>query len=129
MRAPITSGDYSLQVPVNLAYALRALRHDRGEENVAICMAAFDDAPPFIKRDIIYLMHNWGADFFLSDKRRQWTNQHPWVQRALLVTSYALGDEGKHWRDKIKSQLGKFDLIARDWMAERVQSHQAEIPI
>jgi hypothetical protein len=129
IRASIASADYYLQVPVNLAYALRALRHDRGEENIAICMAAFDDAPPFIKRDIVYLMHNWGADFFLSDKRRQWTAQHPWVQRALLVTSYALGDEGSHWRTKVKQQLGHFDVIARDWMAARVESGQREVPI
>lgn len=129
IRASIARGDYYLQVPVNLAYALRALRYDRSEETVAICTAAFDHAPPFIKRDIVYLMHNWGADFFLSDMRRQWSSQHRWVQRALLVTSYALGDEGSHWRSKVKHQLGTFDQIARDWMANRVQIGQKEVPI
>ena len=38
-----------MHVPVNLAYALRVLRHDRAEENVALCMELFDSAPAFIK--------------------------------------------------------------------------------
>jgi hypothetical protein len=89
----------------------------------------FDQAPAFIKRDIVYLMYNWGADFFISDKRWQWSAQHRWVQRALLITSYALGDEGRHWRRQVRERLTPFDVIAQKWMAARVQAGNRTIPL
>jgi hypothetical protein len=129
LRAAIHNGDYYLLVPVNRAYALRALRHDRSEENISLADELFDSAEPFIQRDIVYLMHGWSADHWLSDKRRQWNTQHPWVKRALLLASFALGDEGSHWRRAIKSQIRGFDRIALDWMRARVQAKHRDIPI
>lgn len=120
LRRRIREEEYYLTVPVNLAYALRVLRHENVEENVALAAQLFPVSPPFIQRDIVYLMYGWGEADWISDKRRQWASQHSWVQRAILLASYSLGNEGSHWRRRLS--LRGFDIIARDWMAERMQS-------
>lgn len=129
IRRSIRANDYYITVPVNLSYALRVLKHERSEENVTLASALFDQAPGFIKRDIVYLMDHWDADYHLSDWRRQWTNQHPWVKRALVLTSYSLGDEGKHWRKPLRDVLPSFDVFCRDWMADRVQQGKRKMPL
>lgn len=127
LRRRITDEEYFLTVPINLAYALRVLRHENTEENVVLAADLFSNSPPFVQRDIVYLMYGWGVTDWISDQRRQWSNQHPWVQRAIVLASYSLGDEGSHWRSRIT--LKGFDLVARDWMARRVQAGQTEIPV
>jgi Reverse transcriptase (RNA-dependent DNA polymerase) len=129
IRHSIREHDYFLNVPVNLAYALRVLRTDRSEENVTMATNLFDGVPMFIKRDIVYLMDYWDADYWLSDLRRQWANQHPWVKRALLLTSYSLGDEGRHWRGDVDDQLPAFDVVCRDWMRDRINNNQRKVPL
>jgi Reverse transcriptase (RNA-dependent DNA polymerase) len=127
LRRRILNEEYFLTVPVNLAYALRVLKHENSEENIALAANLFSASPPFIQRDIVYMMYGWGVMDWIADKRRQWSNQHLWVQRAIVLASYGLGDEGSHWRRRVS--LHGFELVARDWMADRVQSGQTEIPV
>ncbi len=127
IRRRLRDEEYFLTVPINLAYALRVLRHEGTEDNVILAAELFSDSPPFVQRDIVYLMYGWGVSDWISDQRRQWSTQHPWVQRALVLASYSLGDEGSHWRSRLT--LKGFDLVARNWMAQRVQAGQTEIPI
>lgn len=129
IRRRIEAQDYWVMVPINLSYALRILQHDHAEENVALCTSLFDRSPAFIQRDIVYLMHKWGADYWLSDKRRQWSTQHLWVKRAILMASYSLGDEGSHWRRSVSDQTRGFDAVAKDWMASRVSANQKDLPL
>jgi len=129
IRRRIEAEYYWMMIPINLAYALRVLWHDHSEENITLCTRLFESAPAFIQRDIVYLMHRWGADYWLSDKRRQWVTQHAWVKRALLLASYSLGDEGAHWRRSIGEQVYGFDALAKDWFATRVQSNQMDLPL
>jgi hypothetical protein len=129
IRRRIQDEYYWITVPINLSYALRVLQHDRAEENIALCTTLFDSSPPFIQRDIVYLMHHWGADFWLSDKRRQWVGQHSWVKRALMLASFSLGDEGSHWRRSVGNQFGSFDIIANSWMSDRRKANQSDLPL
>lgn len=128
IRRTISTKQYWVMVPVNLAYALRILRHDRSEENITLCAGLYGSVPPFIQRDIVYLMYGWQAHHWLSDLRRQWIKQHAWVQRALLLASYALGDEGNHWRKSVSGGLNGLDEVARQWMEQRVRDGRRELP-
>lgn len=56
IRRRIQYEEYWIMVPVNLAYALRVLQHESSEENVQLCTQLYRHVPPFIQRDIVYLM-------------------------------------------------------------------------
>jgi hypothetical protein len=127
LRRRITDGAYFMRLPINQAYALRVLRHEQDEENYFLAARLFASAPPYLQRDIVIHMHNWKNAHWISEQRRQWSNQHPWVKRALVLSSYILQDEGSHWRRSLS--LNAFDTVARDWMASRVQQGKMEIPV
>ena len=114
---------------MNMAYAFRVLRHESHEENLALAREVYDSgrAPAFLQRDIVLHMHNWGSGAFVARERHRYNERHPWVRRAILMSSYLLGDEGSHWRKTLT--LSPFDTIARDWRTEKISANRQEIPL
>jgi hypothetical protein len=120
---------YYVSVPVNLGYAVRLLGQDPSDENQSLLAQLFERAPHFVQRDIVLIMARWKAMYWLSDQRTQFTRQHAWVKRAVVIASYVLADEGAHWRKQVAGQLSPFDSLVRDWMRDRVAAPGWEIPL
>jgi hypothetical protein len=125
----LRDGRYYVSVPVNLGYAVRLLSRDVSEENQALLTQRFDHAPHFVQRDIVLIMARWRATYWLSDLRNQFSRQHPWVQRALLIASYVLEDEGSHWRRRIAGRLSPFDALVNQWVTDRAVTPGWEVPL
>lgn len=49
-------------------------------------------------------------------------------KRALIIASYSLGDEGKHWRTHTKDTWSETDTLIRDWYANRLQKN-GKVPV
>lgn len=112
----IKDGFYLLRIELNLGYALRVIALRRSEEGETLLTALYDSqVANFVKRDIVIIMAQWRAEYWVSDKKHQFGRVHPWIRRALLVASYVLSDEGRHWRRAIKPGLSKFELTILDW--------------
>jgi hypothetical protein len=124
LRSLISSNSYITQVPTNLAYALRVLNADPAEET-EILMAALYKQPlnMMIKRDIILMMAHRGADHWISNCRKSYSTLTVWERRAMLISSYILEDEGKHWRDSIKSELNIFEKLILKWASNSKQKN------
>jgi reverse transcriptase-like protein len=120
---------YFMTVPVTLAYAVRLLGKTPSEENQAVLIQMYDDVPAFIQRDIVVIMSHWRAAFWLSDRRHHFGRMHPWVQRAFVMASYFLADEGRHWRKRVEDQLSPLDLLASQWTQENLNQGSWEIPL
>lgn len=131
LRERIRYRSYALQVPVNLSFALRVLAYDTSEETDSVLTQVYSDntTRPSIRRDVILAMARRNADYWVSDRLKYWRNAHPWEIRALIVASYMLGDEGRHWRTGIRDELGPVDMLVRDWAADRRNSNTWEIPL
>lgn len=124
LRALFDVKSYIVQVPANMAYSVRVLSEDRSDETeTTLGKLYLTQADMIIKRDVILAMAKRGADYWISDVRKRYATLSPWEKRALLVSSYILGDEGKHWRTKIKGALSPADLLVLNWAAERKQTH------
>jgi hypothetical protein len=119
LRELIQSDSYITQVRANLAFALRVLATDRTEETELLFAALFrKTSSMMIRRDLIMLMTHRRADYWLSNCRTSFATLTGWERRALLIASYTLGDEGKHWRDSIRDEQSPFDKLVMDWAAE-----------
>lgn len=129
IRNRIQDGSYYMNLPMNLAYAFRVLRHEQREENLVLANRIYDTAgtPPFLQRDLVLHMHNWGSSAFISTQRRRYQDKHPWVKRAILQSSFLLDDEGEYWRRGLT--LSDFDKIALEWRAEKLGEGRTEIPL
>ena len=88
----------------------------------------YDRRPsPILRRIIISAMGNWGCHYWLSDLKNRYGSLDEWEKRAVIVASYFLTDEGKHWRDHTKRTWNKTETMIRDWFCNRFQT-QKNVP-
>lgn len=119
IRQLIAKDSYITQVPSNLAFALRVIASDTSEETEVLLAAIYKrSSSMMIRRDIIILMAFRQADYWLSNCKTTFATLTGWERRALLVASFTLGDEGKHWRDAIKNDQSPFDKLVLKWTGE-----------
>lgn len=119
LRRLIQENSYITQVPANLAFALRVLAWDHSEETELLLAAIYKSSSSMmIKRDVILLMAFRNADYWLSNCRMAFSTLTGWEKRALLIASFTLGDEGKHWRDAVRDDQNSFDKLVLDWTAD-----------
>jgi hypothetical protein len=124
LRHLIECGSYITQVPANLAYAIRVLANDDSEETEILFASLYKDSSSMmIRRDLIVLMAFRKADYWLSNCRNSFATLNGWERRALLIASYTLGDEGKHWRNAIRNEQSAYDKLVLEWTSESKQKH------
>jgi hypothetical protein len=118
-----------LSVELNLSYFIHALSVRNTQKKEEILVDLFDhQSSSLIRRQIILIMANWKCYYWLSDIKQKYSGLSEWEKRAFIISSYILGDEGKHWRQNTKRTWSPMDTLVRDWFAERFQSNRT-IPI
>lgn len=119
-----------MAVELNRQYAVRLLSSKRSEETVSLFSRMYDATDnPLIRRDLLLAMARWHEWFWLSDKKATFRSMRPSERRAFIMASYALSEEGRHWRDHTKREFWPFELIVREWIAERKSRAGWEIPL
>ena len=130
VRKLVKERSHAMQIDLTLSYAIRLLSCSAGPENEETLNRVFKETNSIsIRRDIILAMAKWKAWYWLSDLRGNFRTLSPAERRAFIIASYALTDEGRHWRDHIRDELSPFELIVRAWAAEKVQIPGWSVPI
>lgn len=126
----LRENSYILQVHSNLAYAVRLLKYDMEMDADEILNTKYRAIESDItKRDILLVMARRGGHFWISDRKLHFSRISHWERRALIVASYILGDEGNHWRQSARKEFTPFEIIIRDWAAEKKQNAAWCVPI
>jgi hypothetical protein len=136
IRKLIEEKHYLTQVDLNLSYMVRVLAQRHSLENEQLLIKLFPGphgfstaTAPTVQRDIMLILARWQVAYWLSNQKNYVGSGQAWVKRAFLIASYVLGDEGDHWRKAARNGLGDFDLIVRDWAAEKAQIAGWVIPL
>jgi hypothetical protein len=137
IRKLIQERNYVAQVDLNLAFMIRVLSGRHSIENELLLIQLYRSPhgfgsgfAPYIQRDIMLILARWEVTYWLSDQKNYISTAHAWVQRAFIVASYVLGDEGKHWRNKSMPVMGEFEHLVRDWAASRRQQDSSwQVPV
>jgi len=119
-------GSHLLGTPINMAYAVRVLAHDSSlEGEQALAHIYENSSSKVVRRDVILAMAAREAHHWLSDRLRQYTAATVWERTALLVSSYVLGDEGRHWREHLADgHLHPLDPVMKTWVSEKVNQER-----
>lgn len=119
LRGLFSRNSYILKVDTNLAFAVQVLALENSEEATRILTSVYNNTDKeFIKRIIILGMMKNQSKFFLSNCIKRESSK-PGLRRVLIVSSYALNDEGKHWRTHMKKSWDEFEQMVALWAAER----------
>ena len=127
----IDSRSHVLRVELNLAYAVRLLscRYSPEAEAMLTKIYKLITSSPLLRRDIILAMAKWKNWYWLSDLRGSFRSLSPPERRAFIVASYALRDEGKHWRQHISSEFTPFEQLVQIWASEKVNQSGWSVPL
>lgn len=113
---------YLTKIEMNLNYIIQILSLRYSSEKETLLIHLFEnESNHLLKRQIIITMTNWNCHYWLVDIKNQFTTLTTWERRAVIYSSYFLGDEGKHWREHNKNIFSKEEILIRDWCATRKQ--------
>ena len=131
IRDLIVQQSHILLVPANLSYAIRILAYDRAEETDALLVDVYHrpKTSMTVKRDVLLAMSRRRVDYWLSEQLKQFSGLTAWEKRALIVASYTLGDEGRHWRGRVKNELELTDKEFMRWVGEKNNGQVWELPL
>ncbi|MFF5071451.1 RNA-directed DNA polymerase [Micromonospora olivasterospora] len=136
VRGLVEAEHYIAKNDLNLAYIVRVLAAGRNSLNERMLIRTYSSfhgygmkSAPNIQRDIVLALARWNVRYWLSERKHSFGTDHAWVKRAFRVASYALGDEGSHWRRSNKPEVGSFDDIVQKWAADRFNSPGWMIPV
>ena len=130
IRALLYEQSHILQVPANLAFALRLLADDPSDEaNAALAQIYNKTDNLLIRRDVILCMARRGVEYWLGDVIRGAAATDLWLRRALISGSFILGDEGKHWRNRINRELHTVDKEFMKWVESKNEIEAWKLPI
>lgn len=120
---------YLLSIDLNVSYFIQTLAKRPSSRKEEILGEIFDRTPkPLIRRIIILVMANWECHYWLSHIKQNYSGLSEWEKRPYIISSYMLGDEGKHWRNHIKRTWNPMEIVVRDWFASRYQTNKS-VPI
>jgi len=123
IRELLEAKSYLFKVPVNLSFVIRVLSYDDSEETDTLLIKIFSDTSLMIlKRDIILILAQHNADYWISDQLKRFNVATPWEKRSLLIASYILEDEGREWRKRVKAGLTHFDELVIEWAGDQKAS-------
>ncbi|HDU3529789.1 TPA: RNA-dependent DNA polymerase, partial [Klebsiella pneumoniae] len=79
-----------------------------------------------VKNIVTQSMAKINSYAWLSDIKKNFAGMHPLQRRLLIVSSYFLGDEGKHWREHNKKSFNFIENIYKDWAGQRQTARNLE---
>jgi hypothetical protein len=131
IRSLIDRQSHILLVTANLSFAIRILAYDRAEETDALLIDVYHrpKTDTLVKRDVLLAMTRRRVDYWLSEQLRRFSVLTLWERRALIVASYVLGDEDKHWRQRIGSELQQSDKKFMQWVGKKNSGTLWELPL
>ncbi len=130
LREGISSRNHVFQIEMHLAYAARVLGESKTPENEDALVDIFNNSTSnMVRRDVILIMSKWRVFYWLSDLMNDFNSLGAWERRAFIIASYQLDDAGSHWRDHMKNRFNDFELLVRDWAAEKSQIKEWQVPI
>lgn len=124
-------GSYLVRVPVNLLYALRVLSLDKSTvvDNILEQIYQSPAVSPLVRRDIILIMAQRESFWWISNAKDSFMSLSEWERTALIIASYVLGDEGRHWRDHMQGKFTDRQCLVMEWMRKRAHEGNVSVPL
>lgn len=118
-----------LSLDLHRSYFVQAISQRRSTVKEQMLIELFEDSTnPLVRRLVIQAMANWECHYWLTDIKNNYATLTTWEKRAMILASYALGDEGKHWRGHVKHLWTDEDKQIREWFSARYNK-QKGVPL
>lgn len=119
------TGHEVMQIPNNLAYAVRVLAKDKSAANQDFLHRCYEHEDSIIvRRDIGLVFANWRNFPWLSIFTKRFSTLNEWERRVAIVASFCMKDEGRHWRKHNKDRFTAFEAVVSEWRSGKPEQFQ-----
>lgn len=115
----IKQDSFLFRTDVNRAYSARLLARSADPTADQNLLFMWNNSGPVVKREALAALARRKQWMILSDLRHKFQDMSPTERRTMIVCSYALRDEGKHWRQNISKNFGPFESFIHKWIKDR----------
>ncbi|EOX3402734.1 RNA-directed DNA polymerase [Vibrio cholerae] len=124
----IRTDSFILKTELNLSYVVKLFSKENNVEGQTILTEIYRSNSDSILINLVVTqaMAKWNTHYWLSDLKRNFPTMTPWQRRLFIVSSYLLGDEGKHWLEHNKAKFNFIDKIYREWGGLRKNTRNLE---
>lgn len=131
LRGLVEGRSHIVEVPTNALYCLRVLADDPSPETdrIFVRFLRASESGVAMKRDVILCLARRASKGRLADLIKAFPLPDNWQLRSLIVGSYVLGDEGKHWRQNSKRWFSSVDEAFVKWVSTKYSGSTWEIPL
>lgn len=124
----IKTDSFILKTELNLAYVVKLFSKEKNVEGQTILIDIYRSNTDSILINLVVTqaMAKWNTHYWLSELKRSFPTMTPWQRRLFIVSSYLLGDEGRHWRKHNNGKFNFIDNIYKEWGALRKNNQSLE---
>lgn len=122
------TNSFILKTELNLAYVVKLFSKESNVEGQTILTEIYrsNNDSILITLVVTQAMAKWNTHYWLSELRRVFPTMNPWQRRLFIVSSYLLGDEGRHWLTHNKDKFNFIDELYRSWGSKRKEDRNLE---
>ena len=127
--ALVDGRSHVLSVEINRLFLVQVLsrRHSQAKEKALVGMHG-ERGSDLLRRMIVHALANWDCGYFVKRLLPNFAASSPWERRALIVSSFRLGDQGSHWRKRTSAGFNDVERLLGDWAGERKRDERT-IPV
>lgn len=105
--------------PSYTAYAMRVISLSQSDRPDSILASLATNESTIVRVAAISALMRRRSWMVLSDLKSRFPNMEPVERRLMILASYALSDEGSHWRQRVKKSFDLFEEYTASWMTSR----------
>ena len=108
--ALVDGQSHVLSVEINRLFLVQVLSRRRSSEKEKALIALHSERSSLLlSRMVVHALANWDGGYFVKKQLSSFATASPWERRALIVSSFRLGDQGKHWRKRTKDSFNEVE--------------------
>jgi hypothetical protein len=127
----IVSNTYIIQNELNAAYIAKIIgkRPSPANQSALISLYSMHNESILVRVTIIRIMAHWKVYTWVRTLKPNFRTMNDWERRMFIISSYILGDEGKHWRDHNSGGFSRFEQLCKDWASSKKNSGDWNVPL
>jgi len=131
LRDNIINETYIIQNEINAAYIARIIgkRSSSPNQSALVSLYSMHNKSILVRSTIMTVMAHWKIYSWIRTLKPDFRTLNAWERRLFIISSYILGEEGKHWRKHNNGGFSRFEKLCRDWASNKKDNSGWRVPL
>lgn len=127
----IINKTHIIQNEINAAYIAKIIgkRSSSSNQSALVSLYSMHNESILVRSTIMRVMAHWKIHPWIRTLKPNFRTMNAWERRLFIISSYILGEEGKHWRKHNSGGFSRFEKLCRDWASNKKINSGWKVPL